>query len=358
MLPASNTGAGMNMGFPDVCNTPSPTGTVPIPYPNLANNAQASPFSNCVRICSMNALNMSSKIPATMGDEAGVAHSSFMKQAAYTMGNPCVFIESQPGINLACPTSGNNMNAPLAAVTVPSAVTVFYTFRAALGAPTAEGDGDPYTCQLDREDLARLGEAMDAPAVSARRLTDEVAYLRINVFNASVPTLVFRALRQLGRRSSGGLVVDLRGNPGGDLATMLRLADDFLPRDAVLTRQVDDDGTERVMRARQTDPYEVELVVLVDGETASAAELFAGCLQQHGRARLVGEPTFGKGRLQKVVPDIAGKGVLYASVASCRLPDGREVEGQGIEPDVTVGPGDGVGDPQLDTALRHLGTSA
>ncbi|RLB60524.1 MAG: hypothetical protein DRI90_13555 [Deltaproteobacteria bacterium] len=355
MLPASNTGAGMNMGFPDVCNTPSPTGTVPIPYPNMANNAQASPFSNCVRISSMNALNMSSKIPATMGDEAGVAHSSFMKQAAYTMGNPCVFIESQPGINLACPTSGNNMNAPLAAVTVPSAVNVFYTFRAGLCAASAERGADPYTRELDGEDLARLGEAMDAPAVSARRLAGEVAYLRIDIFNASVPTLVFRAIRKLGRSSSGTLIVDLRGNPGGDLAAMLRLADDFLPRDTILVRQVDDEGTERVMRARQADPYEVGLVVLVDGDTASAAELFAGCLQHHGRAQLVGEPTFGKGRLQKVVPDITGKGVLYASVACCRLPDGREVEGRGIKPDVTVGPGDGVGDRQLDTALALLG---
>lgn len=355
MLLASNTGAGMNMGFPDVCNTPSPTGTVPIPYPNIANNAQASPFSNCVRICSMNALNMSSKIPSTMGDEAGVAHSSFMKQAAYTMGNPCVNIESQPGINLACPTSGNNMNAPLAAVTVPSAVTVFFTYRAALGAASAGADGDPYTGELDHENLARLGLAMDAPAVHTRRIGDETAYLRINLFNASVPTLVFRALRRLGRRSSGGLVIDLRGNPGGDLAATLRLADDFLPRDAVLVRQADDDGTERIMRARQTDPYEVALVILVDGETASAAELFAGCLQQHGRAQLVGEPTFGKGRLQKVVPDMAGQGVHYAAVASCRLPDGREVEGLGIEPDVTIRAGGSSGDRQLDAALRLLG---
>src|SRR3954470_22036334 len=110
MLPASNRGAGMNMGFPDVCNTVVGPATVPIPYPNIAMNAQASPFSPNVKITMMSALNMASRIPMTSGDEAGTAHPMVKQAGAYTMGNPIVDINNMPAINLTCPTTGNNMN--------------------------------------------------------------------------------------------------------------------------------------------------------------------------------------------------------------------------------------------------------
>lgn len=362
MLLASNNGAGQNMGFPDTCNTPTGvTGTAPIPYPNIANNAQATPFSAIVRVTGMNALNQNTKIPMTSGDEAGVAHSSFMQQAGYAMGNPVVFIEKSPGINLTCPSNGNNMNCSSACVAVPSATTVFYTLRPTVGVPlgdpaaTSESQArprtDPHGRALDQDGLEGLGEAMVAPAVSARRLSALVAYVRISIFNATVPTLVFRALRRLGGGSQGALVIDLRGNPGGDTDAMVRLADDFLRQDAVIMRQVDDEGDEQIIRARQADPYDVDLAILVDADTASAAELFAGCLQHHGRAVVVGERTHGKGRGQRVVPDLSGHGVYYASVASCHLADGRPIEGHGIEPDLRISPSDAAGDAPLDAAL-------
>ena len=356
MLIACNSGAGQNLGFPDTCNTPTGvTGTAPIPYPNIAMNAQASPFSQTVRICGMNALNMSTKIPKTMGDEAGVAHSSFMQQAGYTMGNPTVFIEQQPGINLACPSNGNNMNCPAAAVAVPSAANVFFTYVPTEGLPFQPAAADPHGRLLGSGHLEHLGQAMSAPAVSSRMVTSQVIWIRIAIFNASVPTLVYRALRHRGAAAPQAAILDLRGNPGGDTDALVRLADDFLPQDAILIRQVDEDGDEEILRARQAEPYDLPVVILVDGNTASAAELFAGCLQHHGRAVVVGARTHGKGRGQRVVPDLSGKGVYYASVASCLLPDGRPIEGRGIEPDVTVGSAAAGDDPALAAALAVLG---
>src|SRR5262245_907327 len=126
MLPASNRGAGMNMGFPDVCNTPVGPATAPLPYPNIAMNAQAVPFSPIVKVSMMPALNMGSQIPMTIGDEAGVAHPTIKGPGRYTVGNPIVSIDGMPAINLGCPTTGNNMNNGLGAVLVPSAVNVFY----------------------------------------------------------------------------------------------------------------------------------------------------------------------------------------------------------------------------------------
>ncbi len=355
MLLAANTGTGQNMGFPDVCNTPQPLPpppkTVPIPYPNIAMNAQASPFSALVRVSGMSALNMMSKIPMTSGDDPGVAHRSFKQVGGYQMGNPLVSIEKMPAINLACLTNGNSMNNMVGAVAVPSVTTVFYTMQPAAGQPSPEPTGDRYMRVLGRDELARFGEAMAEPAVAFRMLRDDVAYLRIARFTATVPMAVFRAVRRRGAGRIAALVLDLRSSPGGDTEAMVRLADDFLPRDAVVLRRTEADGDEVLVRARQDRPYEMPVAVLVNGETASAAELFAGCLQCHGRGRIVGERTFGKGQMQRVLPALVGQGLVYAGVAHCRLPNGDELEGLGIVPDVPVAQDSTAGDAQLEVAI-------
>src|SRR5690242_13461047 len=110
MLPASNRGPGLNIGFPDVCLTPVGPVIVPIPYPNFATHAMAAPFAATVFVTAMNGLNQGSIIPMTFGDNPGVAHPTVMGAGTFTMGNPIVIIEGLPGINLLCPTAGNNMN--------------------------------------------------------------------------------------------------------------------------------------------------------------------------------------------------------------------------------------------------------
>src|ERR1700722_18601173 len=109
MLPASNKGVGMNMGFPDVCLTPAGPVPVPIPYPNMAMHAMAAPFVPTVLITSMPALNMGSIIPLTLGDQPGVANPLFMQMGMFTMGDPVVMISGLPGVTLTSPTSGNMM---------------------------------------------------------------------------------------------------------------------------------------------------------------------------------------------------------------------------------------------------------
>lgn len=357
MLPASNRGAGQNMGFPDVCNTPAGPVTVPIPYPNIALNAQASPFSTIVRVSGVNALNMGSKIPMTSGDEAGVAHPFIKQMGAYTMGNPIVSIESMPAINLTCPTTGNNMNNALGCVAVPSATTVFFTMMPAV-TQDAESTATGYTHELSSAGLRDLGDAMRVSPVSVRSIAPGVGYIRLAAFTSAVPTLVFRAMRRLSVDGLETLVLDLRGNAGGDTDAMVRLADDFLPRHSVILRRIDADGDEVVYRARQDEPYPCALILLVDQGSASAAELFAGSLQQHRRAVVVGEPTYGKGAMQRIVPSAEGPGVFYATVCDCRLPDGSEVEGRGIAPDLAVSPAEGPRDLPLEAALAIARRSA
>ena len=123
----------------------------------------------------------------------------------------------------------------------------------------------------------------------------------------------------------------------------------------MIARLRDSDGDETVFSAKQGDPYTFPLIVLVNGGTASAGELFAGCMQAHRRAIVVGETTYGKGTVQKVVPAAGGAGIVYATVSSCAPEHGSALHGAGIQPDWHVA-GEGLtnglleGDAQLHAA--------
>lgn len=330
MLPASNRGAGMNIGFPDVCNTPVGPAVVPIPYPNFALNAQAVPFSPVVRLTMVNALNLGSKIPMTFGDDPGVAHPTVKGTGQYTMGNPIVYVDNLPAINLLCPTTGNNMNDGMGAVMVPSATNVFYT----LAGPAAG-------TRLDAASLAALGEALTGPLHGPGELVRKhgspaIGVLRVRVFSFELPTLVHNEIRRLAGEGMAALVLDLRGCPGGDLDACVRLAGDFLDRGLEIVRVLDADGDELVLRARHDDPCTLPLALLVDRRTASAAEVLAACLQAHGRCLVVGEATWGKGTAQRVIP--TDDGAFHATVGRCARPGGEPIDGAGVVPDVPADP--------------------
>ncbi len=323
MLPASNKGAGMNIGFPDVCLTPAPPGPpVPIPYPNFALNAVAVPFSVTVKISGVNGLNLGSEMPITQGDEAGVANATIMGPGRYVIGNLVVNVEALPAANLGLPSDGNNMNDGAGAAVVPSLVNVFFTHAGA--AP--EGAVD---VRAIRDLYRSLAAAPEAPRV----LPGGVVVLSIGAFSTGVPAHVYSAFARAGVERISALILDLSGCPGGELVSALELASDFLDEGAVLVTETDADGDETVHRARRTGPYRFPLFVLIDRRTASAAEIFAGCMKAHGRATLIGEPTYGKGSAQGLVP-----GARYATVAHFTLPDGAPIEGRGVLPDIEAAP--------------------
>jgi carboxyl-terminal processing protease len=323
MMPASNSGAGMNMGFPDVCLTPAGPAAVPIPYPNMAMNAMAVPFAPNVLVSFVPALNMGSIIPMTLGDQPGVL-SPFMGPGMYTMGNPTVMVNALPAINMLCPTTGNNMVNPVGAVTVPSITNVFYSDAA--GPPTGP---------IGRAGLRELGRALDRPAAFALA-PDGVALVTVPVFSSGLPACVYSAVSRWGREHVAALVVDLRGCPGGEAMSAIELASDFLAAGALVVTATDGDGDETAYRARHGDPYPFPLFLLVDGSTASAAEIFAGALRAHGRAVVVGERTYGKGSAQTLLAGPPPASAHYATVATFTLPNGEPIEGCGVRPDIEM----------------------
>jgi len=178
--------------------------------------------------------------------------------------------------------------------------------------------------------------------VEGKVLGDGIGYVKIRVFSSTTDALLGELLEQENAVTKGlhGLVLDLRRNPGGLLDQGIRVADRFIS-DGLIVKTIGKGG--QVMdeaRAHTRGTWEgFPMIVLVDGATASAAEIVAGALQDHGRAVILGTQTFGKGSVQTVI-DIDGCGSkpcgLKLTVARYYTPNGRSIQGQGITPDVVV----------------------
>jgi carboxyl-terminal processing protease len=178
--------------------------------------------------------------------------------------------------------------------------------------------------------------------VEGKLLDDGIGYIKIRLFSATTDGMLQEMLTQLSAKSKGlkGLVLDLRRNPGGLLDQGIRVADRFIS-DGLIVKTVGKGG--RVMdeaKAHSRDTWlGFPMVVVVDGATASAAEIVAGALQDHGRAVVLGTQTFGKGSVQTVI-DLDGCGAkpcgLRITVARYYTPSGRSIQGQGITPNIVV----------------------
>lgn len=189
------------------------------------------------------------------------------------------------------------------------------------------------------------------------------AHIAIRAFRAGVGDQVKRSLAEL-RRAAGagglaGIILDLRSNPGGDVSEAVAIADLFV-REGVLVRTRGRGGQilrEEVAHQAGTDES-TRLVVVLDRHSASASELLAVALQDHGRATIIGERSFGKGTVQDVMgmPDGA---VLTLTIARYFSPKDRVIDGNGVEPDILVGLPDALASRELpevalEAAVRGL----
>jgi carboxyl-terminal processing protease len=185
--------------------------------------------------------------------------------------------------------------------------------------------------------------------VTSTMLTREVGRIVVPAFSRGVGRQVRDAVAQLRREHASGIVLDLRGDPGGLLSEAVETAGAFLDGGHVVTYTRRDEAPQRLDAGGSGDTT-TPLVVLVDGGTASAAEVVTGALQDRGRAVVVGSRTFGKGSVQEphTLPDGSS---LALTVARYSLPSGRSVEGVGLEPDIEVA---GTGDQALTRAIEVL----
>ncbi len=193
---------------------------------------------------------------------------------------------------------------------------------------------------------------IEVPTIQTRPVDDDVAYLRLLQFSRGVGQDVRRAVGRFVDRGARGIVLDVRGNPGGLLEEAVAVAGVFIERGPVVTVR-ERQGPSRTLKA-SGDAFEgVPLVVLVDRGSASASEIVAGAVQERGRGRLVGTRTFGKGTVQLIEPLGGRTGAKFTS-AEYLTPTGASIEGHGVQPDRVVR-GDGA---QVRVARALLGAPA
>lgn len=168
---------------------------------------------------------------------------------------------------------------------------------------------------------------------SGAEVTD-IAYMRIRSFTSTTPKELEDAVNAAVDRGARGLVIDVRGNPGGLLVETAQTVDMFLDSGTIVT-QVDRAGNERSIEARRGTVTDLPIVIVQDEFSASGSELLAAALQENGRATVVGTRSFGKGTVNHA-RELSNGGAVYVSIARWLTPDHNQIEGAGVRPDIEV----------------------
>lgn len=163
---------------------------------------------------------------------------------------------------------------------------------------------------------------------------DRIGYLRLNEFNAHAASQMSQAVQSLKSQQVNGFVLDLRGNPGGLLQSSVEISRMWLDKGSIV-RTVGRSGKAVEVTANRSALTQLPLIVLVDGNSASASEILAGALKDNRRATVVGNPTFGKALVQSVQSLSDGSG-LAVTVAHYYTPNGTDISRKGVAPDIQV----------------------
>ena len=195
-------------------------------------------------------------------------------------------------------------------------------------------DGTPAPIVLD---LKR--DIINVASVRSRMLDDGMGYVRISSFTTDTGPAIDREISKLKKEAGGelkGMVLDLRNNPGGVLDAAVKVSDEFLEKGPIVSIKGRNPESTREFNATPGDVLRGRpLVVMVNAGSASASEIVAGALQDQKRAVLVGGKTFGKGSVQTIMP-LSSEGAIKLTTARYYTPAGRSIQGEGIEPDVTI----------------------
>ncbi len=195
-----------------------------------------------------------------------------------------------------------------------------------------EGEDKPLKITITRD-------VIKITSVKSEMVEPGYGYLRITQFQSRTGESVRDQIAQLKKSSGGqlkGLVLDLRSNPGGVLSAAVSVSDAFLKKGIIVYTEGRLDDAKLKFNAKPTDVLDgAPIVVLVDGGSASASEIVAGALQDHKRAIVMGDKTFGKGSVQTILPMENGS-ALKLTTARYYTPSGKSIQAKGIEPDIKL----------------------
>lgn len=185
----------------------------------------------------------------------------------------------------------------------------------------------------------------------------KIAILKVSQFGADTFDNVSVAADEILQQDAKGIVLDMRNNPGGFLESAVNIAGLFLPEGRLVTTQSSNNSKENYTTSGNSKLAKIPIIVLVNGGTASAAEILAGALRDDRQIKLVGEKTFGKGSVQEV-EGLKDNSSLKVTVAEWLTPSGKNINKEGLAPDIEVkltqSDFDANKDPQMDEALKII----
>ena len=211
-------------------------------------------------------------------------------------------------------------------------------------------------------DIIRNGTAMtftvvrdevNAKTVEYKMLDGNIGYIIISEFDDVTVAQFKTALTELKSQNMKGLVIDVRDNPGGVLSVVVDILDEIVPKGLIVYTE-DKSGNRRDYNGSNSSELNVPLAVLVNGNSASASEIFAGAIQDYGKGAIIGTQTFGKGIVQTIQPLSDGSAVKF-TIAKYYTPKGQDIHGKGVTPDKVVElPKDATSDVQLEAAVSYV----
>lgn len=205
----------------------------------------------------------------------------------------------------------------------------------------------------ERLTFSAVRDAVEAKTVSYTLLDNNIGYLSISQFE-EVTTKQFKAaVEDLQSQGMKGLVIDIRNNLGGLLDTVVGMLKYMLP-DGLIVYTEDKQGNRKEYKGQDNDEFNLPLAVIVNGNSASASEIFAGAIQDYGKGTIIGTQTYGKGIVQTVKPLTDGSAIKF-TIAKYFTPKGQDIHGKGVTPDMVVEyDTDADVDTQLDAAIKNV----
>jgi len=205
-----------------------------------------------------------------------------------------------------------------------------------------EGETEPVEIEIIRDRI-------EVPSVRFE-MRGDIAHIVITQFSERTESELAPVIQNLKEEKTKGIILDLRGNPGGILDTVIEVASCFLT-EGIVVEVMSNQGKVATMDVISSPvTTDLPMVVLVDDSSASGSEVLAGALQDHGRAPIVGDTTFGKGSVN-VLRQLSDGSGLYVTTARWLTPNGRLIEGQGIEPDIKL---ELTGEDAVEWAIDYL----
>ena len=201
----------------------------------------------------------------------------------------------------------------------------------------------------DKIKVTATRDVINVETVKYKVLENQIGYISISEFDSVTGDQFAKALKQLQKKNIKGLVVDLRNNPGGSLSTVCDILDSILPKGLIVYTK-DKNGKKEEYTSDEKHRLNLPMSVLVNGQSASASEIFAGAVQDYGKAEVVGTQTYGKGVVQNLF-DLKDGTCVKLTTSEYFTPKGRNIDGKGITPDVKIEYKYNAKDPKADNQL-------